>query len=267
MVGALAFGAGGVALAGALRGPVHTRVEIPLERWPRALDGFRIVQISDIHIGPILGRAFAADLVRRCNALEPDVIAVTGDLADGSVQRLEQEVAPFAELRARHGVYFVTGNHDHYSGVRDWVARVRELGLRVLRNEHVTIERDGASFDLAGVDDHQGTFADGWREDLPAALEGHDPARALVLLAHDPRTFKRSRSAGVDLQLSGHTHGGQIWPFHYLVRLSTRWVAGLYLEGPARIYVSRGTGFWGPPMRLRAPAEITEHVLRSPLGR
>ncbi len=262
LVGAAALAAGGVGLRSALRGPIQQRIEVRIRRWPEALDGFRIVQLSDIHIGPILGRDFAAALVERCNALRPDLIALTGDLVDGSVKHLAEEVAPFARLRAPHGVYFVTGNHDHYSGVRDWVRVVAGLGLRVLRNERVTIEANGACFDLAGVDDHNGSFEKGWREDLPAALDGRDPERPLLLLAHDPRTFKRAREMGVDLQLSGHTHGGQIWPFRYLVRLYTRWVSGLYREGDAQLYVSRGTGFWGPPMRLLEPAEITEIVVR-----
>ena len=261
---ALALGAGAHGLVSALRGPVHERVEVEIERWPRAFDGFRIVQISDLHIGPILDRAFAERVVTGCNALEPDLIAVTGDLVDGSVEHLRPEVAPLARLQAREGVFFVTGNHDHYSGARGWVRVAAELGMRVLRNERVAIERDGASIDLAGVDDHQGTFEEGWREDLEKALGGRDPQRPLVLLAHDPRTFVRARRMGVDLQLSGHTHGGQIWPFRYFVRLITRWVAGLYREGDAQIYVSRGTGFWGPPMRLFTPAEITELVIRCP---
>jgi predicted MPP superfamily phosphohydrolase len=255
---AVVLGAGGLAVATALRGPVLKRVRVGIPRWPAALDGFRIVQISDLHIGPILGADFARTLVERCNALEPDLLALTGDLVDGPVRHLRAEVRPFGELRARHGVYFVTGNHDHYSGASDWVDVVRELGLRPLRNERVTIERDGAVFDLAGVDDHNGDFQGGSREDLDRALDGRDSTRALVLLAHDPRTFRRARTQGVDLQLSGHTHGGQIWPFGYLVRLYTRWLAGLYREGDAQLYVSRGTGFWGPPMRLGPPAEITE---------
>ena len=261
LVAAGVFAVAGVAVATALRGPLHTRVRVAIPRWPAALDGFRIVQISDMHIGPILGRAFAEQLTRRCNALEPDLLAVTGDLVDGPVRQLRGEVTPFAGLRARHGVYFVTGNHDCYSGASDWVRVARELGMRVLRNERVVIERDGAVFDLAGVDDHNGAFEEGWREDLPAALDGRDTARPVVLLAHDPRTFRRACEMGVDLQLSGHTHGGQIWPFRYLVRLYTRWVAGLYREGQSQLYVSRGTGFWGPPMRLLAPAEITEILI------
>ena len=259
---ALVLGAGAWGLRGGLREPELRRVEHRLARGPRELDGFRIVQISDLHIGAILGRRFAARLVERCNALHPDLVAVTGDLVDGTVKRLSDEVAPFAELRAEHGVFFVTGNHDHYSGALSWLERVRTLGMRPLRNECVTIEVRGAAFDLAGVDDHRGGYFDGLREDLPRALHGRNTERALVLLAHDPSTFKRASATDVDLQLSGHTHGGQIWPFAALVRLVIPFVAGVYERNGSRLYVSRGTGFWGPPMRLGAPAEITEHILR-----
>lgn len=260
---AVALLAGGVGLRTALAPPALRRLEILLPRWPSALDGFRIVQLSDLHIGPLLDRRFAAHLAERCNALEPDLVAVTGDLVDGSVRHLEAEVAPLAALRARHGVYYVTGNHDHYSGADAWVACVGRLGWQVLRNRHVTIGDGGAAFDLAGVEDHHAHLVSATqREDLDAALAGRDAERACVLLAHDPATFAAAARRGVDLQLSGHTHGGQIWPFRYLVRLSTRWVAGHYRLGASQIYVSRGTGFWGPAMRLFAPAEITEIVLR-----
>jgi len=254
-----------VALRSGLRAPALRRVEVTLTRWPRALDGYRIVQISDVHIGPILGRRFAADLVARIEALGPDLIAVTGDLVDGPVAKLTDEVAPFGGLRARDGVWFVTGNHDHYSGAEAWVERLRALGLRVLRNEHVTLGEGEGRFDLAGVEDHHARLvSEGWAEDLPAALDGRDASRPVVLLAHDPSTFKQASRLGVDLQLSGHTHGGQIWPFSLLVRLAVPFLAGLYERGDSKLYVSRGTGFWGPPMRLLAPAEITEIVLRAP---
>jgi predicted MPP superfamily phosphohydrolase len=265
---ALAFVAAGV--RGARRGPVLERLELWLERWPAALDGFRIVQISDIHIGPILGRRFARELTDRVNALAPDLVALTGDLVDGSVSRLRDEVTPFADLRARHGLFFVTGNHDHYSGASRWTERIAELGFEILRNRRVTIESGGARFELAGVDDHRSGYESFAGENLDAALRDLPPGRAVVLLAHDPTTFKKASGMGIDLQISGHTHGGQIWPFAWLVRLAVPFVAGHYRRGRAQLYVSRGTGFWGPPMRLRAPAEITEIRLRSgaePVGR
>jgi hypothetical protein len=268
--GRAAFVGAGVAVAGALalrsglRPPAVRRVELALDRWPRALDGLRLVQISDIHVGPLLGRRFASDLVARVNALAPDLVVVTGDLVDGRVAHLEREVAPFAELRGRLGVYFVTGNHDHYSGAVEWVAAVERLGMRALRNARVTLGEGDARFDLAGVDDHRGDlYGREGGEDLDRALAGRDPERPVVLLAHDPTTWKAASRRGVDLQLSGHTHGGQIWPFMYVVRLAVPFVAGVYQRGGSTLYVSRGSGFWGPPMRLAAPAEITEIVLRA----
>jgi predicted MPP superfamily phosphohydrolase len=263
LVAGLALLAGSLAIREALRPPRLRQLEVRLARWPAALDGFRIVQISDIHIGPILGRRFARELTERVNALRPDLLAVTGDLVDGSVRQLEDEVAPFAALRARHGAFFVTGNHDHYSGVHDWDRKARELGLRVLRNQRCEIRDGGAVFDLAGVDDHRGDLFGSGGEDLDAALAGRDPDRPCILLAHDPSTFKRASQLSVDLQLSGHTHGGQIWPFGWFVRLAIPWVFGRHRRGAAQLYVSRGTGFWGPPMRLFAPAEITEITLRT----
>ncbi len=265
VVGAFALTAGGAALVSGLAAPRLARHHIELTRWPQELDGLRIVQISDIHIGSMIHAPFARSIVERVNALEPDLIAVTGDLVDGPVHHLEAEVAPFADLHARHGVYFVLGNHDYYSGADAWLEHVRKLGMYPLRNEHVRIERDEASFLLAGVDDHRGhLFGPGHGEDVPAAVEGRIPDEALILLAHDPSTFRAAQRHGVDLQLSGHTHGGQIWPFDLLVRAAVGFVSGHYRRGESQLVVSHGTGYWGPPMRLRAPAEIVEITLHPP---
>lgn len=253
----------GIGYWNARRGPERKHVEVKLAGWPAALDGYRIVQLSDVHISALIRRDYAQRLVDQCAALAPDLIAVTGDLVDGSVRSLRDEVAPFAGLRARDGVYFVTGNHDFYSDEESWVNRARELGMTVLRNQRISITRGDARFELAGVDDystHRRASTHGL--DLQAATDGWDQATPLVLLAHDPRSFERARARGVHLQLSGHTHAGQMWPFRFFVRFQTRWIAGLYRSGASQLYVSRGTGFWGPPIRFPRPAELTEIVVR-----
>jgi predicted MPP superfamily phosphohydrolase len=194
------------------------------------------------------------------NALEPDVVAITGDLVDGSVRELAGAIAPLAGLRAKHGVFFVTGNHEYYSGATEWIAYLRTLGVRVLRNERVALEVGGATaIDVAGVDDASArrSGVPGHRMDVEGALAGRDPERVLVLLAHQPKAIVKAAAHGVDLQLSGHTHGGQIWPWGCLVKLDQPYVSGLHRHESTQVYVSAGTGYWGPPMRLMAPAEIT----------
>ncbi len=259
---AVSLATGALVLGGTLSmatGPHIRRVQVALERWPQALDGFRIVQISDVHLSLTAGPRFAEKITRLCNELDPDLIAVTGDLVDGGVRELSEAAAPLAELRARHGVFFVTGNHEHYAGAGKWARKVTELGMQVLRNRHVTIGEGEATFQLAGTNDRMsGQYRAGGGEDLPGALEGTRPGLPVVLLAHNPKTFEEAAARGVDLQLSGHTHGGQLWPFNLLVRLQTRFIAGVYRVGRSQLYVSRGTGYWGPPMRVFAPAEITE---------
>jgi len=263
---ALAVGAGGVA-SGMLeaRGEhAVVDVEVRLAKLPRALDGFTIVQLSDLHVGMTIDRAFVQRVVDRANGLAPDLIALTGDLVDGTVEDLRDEIAPLGQLRARRGVFAVTGNHEYYSGADPWIAEVTRLGARYLRNERVTIGDGDACFDLAGVDDYAARGWAGHGEDLPAALAGRDPSRALVLLAHQPRQVRRACLHGVDLQLSGHTHGGQVWPWHYIVRLQQGGLlAGRYLYEGTQLYVSRGCGYWGPPVRVLAPLEITRVILRA----
>lgn len=263
-VALLAGGAGTLAARSGLTELLVKRVTVPLGRLPSELSGTRIVQLTDVHVGATIQRGFIERVVRETNALEPDVIAITGDLVDGSVAQLREHVAPLAELRAKHGVYFVTGNHEYYSGAEAWCAELTRLGIRVLRNEHVRIGEGEASFDLAGVDDYSAhRFGRGHGADLARALEGRDESRELVLLAHQPRQVFEADRLGVGLQLSGHTHGGQIFPWNFFVRLQQPVVSGLHRFGRALVYVSNGTGYWGPPMRLGAPAEITELTLTS----
>jgi uncharacterized protein len=238
--------------------PAVKKVGVSLARLPKTMHGTKLVQISDIHVGPTIGADWLRAVVERVNSLGPDIVAITGDLVDGSVEELREAVAPLRDLSARYGVYFVTGNHEYYSGVDGWLAELTRLGVRVLRNERVTIGAGGDSFELAGIDDssaHQ--FGHGHGADLEKALRGYDPGRELVLMAHQPRAIFEAADAKVGLQISGHTHGGQIWPWGYLVRLQQPYVRGLAQHGATQIYVSCGTGYWGPPMRLGAPPEIT----------
>lgn len=237
---------------GVLRGPRVKRVTVALGKLPRAAHGFRIAVVSDIHLGPILGRDFTQRVVDTVNATQPDLIAVVGDLVDGSVEDLGPAAAPLARLRARHGAYFVTGNHEYFSGAEQWVAEVRTLGLHPLENARSELPY----FDLAGVNDLQGE-SEGQGPDFDRALAGRDPARACVLLAHQPVQVHESVRHGVDLQLSGHTHGGQLWPGDLVAAAANPTVAGLDRYGDTQLYVTRGAGAWGPPTRVGAPSDVT----------
>ncbi|WP_245721239.1 metallophosphoesterase [Nocardia pseudovaccinii] len=241
-----------------LAGPRVKRLTVPLANLPRAAHGFRITVVSDIHLGPILGRGFAERVVETINGTQPDLIAVVGDLVDGSVEHLRSAVEPLSRLHARHGAYFVTGNHEYFSGAEQWIEHVRELGLRLLANSRTELPY----FDLAGVNDIQGGRI-GQGPDFAAALGDRDLARTAVLLAHQPVQIHDAVEFGVDLQLSGHTHGGQLWPGNFLASLANPTVAGLERYGDTQLYVTRGAGAWGPPVRVGAPSDITVIELAS----
>ncbi|SFF39326.1 metallophosphoesterase [Streptomyces mirabilis] len=255
---AVALGTVGYGTYGVLRGPRVKRVTVPLAKLPRSAHGYRIAVVSDIHLGPTLGRDFCRRVVDTINSTQPDLIAVVGDLVDGSVKDLGPAAAPLARLRARHGSYFVTGNHEYYSGAAQWVREVRELGLHPLENARTEM----AGFDLAGVNDVAGE-SEGHGPDFGRALGDRDTARAVVLLAHQPVQIHDAVKHGVDLQLSGHTHGGQLWPGNYIAELANPTVAGLERYGDTQLYVSRGAGAWGPPTRVGAPSDITVVELAS----
>jgi predicted MPP superfamily phosphohydrolase len=243
---------------------VVRRIEIPLRRLPPELDGFTILHLTDLHLDLVHGRKWLEEVVARANALDADLIAITGDLAEGSVAQFGRDAEPIGELTAPHGVFFVTGNHEYFHDLPGWLAYLEAAGVKVLRNERVAIGNPEIGLDLAGVDDPAGSrLAPGHGPDLARALEGRDPEREVVLLAHQPLIIREAARHGVGLVLSGHTHGGQIWPFSYLVYLQQPYVKGLKEEGGTRLYLSSGTGFWGPPMRLGTTAEMALITLRS----
>jgi hypothetical protein len=264
MGAAAGVGAAGVVGGGmvsALGAPEVNRLTIPLRRLDPGLAGFRIAVVADIHLGPLLGRGHTERVVRMINETEPDLVALVGDLVDGTVDELGPALAPVRDLVSRQGTFFVTGNHEYYSGYAPWITELERLGVHPLRNERTTISRGGAEFELAGVNDVNGrSYGDG--PDLDRALTGRDPARPVVLLAHQPVQVADAVVRGVDLQLSGHTHGGQFYPFHYVVRAAQPSLAGLSKVADTWLYVTRGVGFWGPPVRIGAAPEISVVELR-----
>ncbi|MEH0973414.1 metallophosphoesterase [Micromonospora sp. CPCC 205546] len=262
--GLTATGLTGYGIRTALGPPQLDRVQIPLARLPRSMDGLRIATVSDIHLGPLRGRAHTERIVAAINRLDADIVAVVGDLVDGSVAELGEAAEPLRGLRSRHGSYFVTGNHEYYSGVEEWVQELDRLGLRVMQNERTEIQARGGVLDLAGVNDvtaaGTGLAAPA---DYAAALGDRDPNRPVVLLAHQPVAAVEAAKFGVDLQLSGHTHGGQMVPFNLLVKLQQPVVSGLGEVDGTKVYVTNGAGFWGPPVRVGAEPQITLVELRS----
>lgn len=254
----LALAATALGFFNARRRPAVREVTLPIEGLPPALEGFSIVQISDLHVGPTIRRHFVRQVVDAANRLEPDLTVLTGDLVDGRVPDLREHTAPLADLRARHGVLAVTGNHEYYSGAAAWIAEYARLGLKVLINEHVLLEHGGARLVVAGVADYSAHhFEPSHRSDPQRALHGAPADAPRLLLAHQPRSAPAAVEAGFDVQLSGHTHGGQFFPWNFFVPLQQPFTAGLHRLGRLRIYISRGTGYWGPPKRLGAPSEIT----------
>jgi uncharacterized protein len=249
----------------ARRVPRVRRTDVVLPRLDPALDGLRVAVLADTHFGPLDRTAWSRRLVAAVNELDADVVVHAGDLADGRVAQRRGQVAALADVRAPHR-YFVSGNHEYYSNAQAWLECMTELGWTGLHNEHRVVERDGARLVFAGIDDVSaaGSGEAGHGADLDAALAGTRPGDPVVLMAHQPSEVRKAVAAGIDLQLSGHTHGGQIWPFHYLVRLQQPAVQGLtHHGGRTQLYTSRGAGFWGPPLRVFAPSEISLLTLRS----
>ncbi|WP_037616751.1 metallophosphoesterase [Streptomyces aureus] len=251
----------------ARRVPRVRRLDVQLPRLGTGLDGLRVALITDTHYGPLDRARWSERVCETVNTLEADVVCHTGDIADGTAERRRAQALPLGTVRATRARVYVTGNHEYYSEAQGWVDLMDELGWEPLRNRHLLLERGGDTLVVAGVDDvtAESSGLAGHRAHLDGALSGADPDLPVLLLAHQPKFIDRAAAAGIDLQLSGHTHGGQIWPFHYLVRIDQPAVAGLSRHGARTLlYTSRGTGFWGPPFRVFAPSEITLLVLRSP---
>lgn len=248
-----------IGLFNARRRAAVVDVEVPVANLPPELHGFSIAQISDVHVGPTIKQKYVDAIVDAVNGLDADVIAVTGDLVDGSVRQLAAHVAPLSRLRSRHGTYFVTGNHEYYSGAQAWTDEFQRLGMRVLTNEHVVLNYRDHQIVVAGVTDYSAHHFDPrQRSDPSVALQGAPASAAVkILLAHQPRSAAAAAAAGFDLQLSGHTHGGQFWPWNHFVRFQQPFTAGLNRLQDLWVYTSRGTGYWGPPKRFGAPSEIT----------
>ncbi|MCI5144776.1 MAG: metallophosphoesterase [Candidatus Electrothrix sp. AR3] len=242
--------------------PTINQFKINMPGLPKQFKGFKIVQISDIHIGELLLSTDLEEIVTLVNSLEPDIVAITGDLVDGDMEQLRMEISPLSRLQAKEGIFFVTGNHEYYSGVEQWLPEIEKLGIRVLDNRRTEINRGGESFIFAGVNDHQaGIFGEQYAPDFSQALAGIAQGEKIILLAHQPIAVREAAKYGVDLMLSGHMHGGQIWPFRYLTRLQQPYLKGFYRRKKTLLFVNQGTGYWGPPMRVGTYKEITEFVL------
>ncbi len=251
----------------AMRTPRVRRVDVTIDRLGQGLDGVRLVQLTDTHYGPINRARWSRNVARVVNGLDADVVCHTGDIADGAVAARLEQSAPLGVTNAKLARVFVTGNHEYYGDALGWIDHLQDLGWEPLHNRHLVIERGGDRLVIAGVDDAtaKSSGLPGHGTDHAAALAGADPDLPVVLLAHQPKQIDGAVAAGVDLQLSGHTHGGQIWPFHYLVRTDQPALQGLSRHGDrTQLYTSRGAGFWGPPFRVFAPSEITEITLHTP---
>lgn len=259
----VAAAASGYGFVQAHRRATLEQVEIPLSNLPPEFDGFRILQFSDLHAGPTIKRKYIEEVTEQILDQKADMIVFTGDLVDGSVAWLQDDVAPLKQLDAPFGKFFITGNHEYYSGVDGWVREAARLGFDVLLNEHRVLSKGNGRFVLAGVTDFGGgDFSATHKSDPSAAIAGSPEGLTKILLAHQPRSLTAAARAGFDIQLSGHTHGGQYFPGNYLARLNQPYIKGLHRHENMWVYVNRGVGYWGPPLRLGTSSELTLVTLR-----
>lgn len=248
----------GYGIYNVMKKPKVMRVNIPIENLPDELEGITIAQFSDLHVGPTIQGSFVQSVVKQVNDLNADIVVFTGDLVDGSVDALSEHVAPVTQLKSKYGKYFITGNHEYYSGVQSWVTKASELGFDVLLNENRKIDINGKSILLAGVTDYSGgQFLKSHISDPHKAIQSTEESNLKILLAHQPRSVYEASKAGFDIQLSGHTHGGQYFPYTFMAYIGQPFIKGLNKFENMWVYVNKGTGYWGPPLRIGAPSEIS----------
>ncbi|PZO84823.1 MAG: hypothetical protein DI626_07985 [Micavibrio aeruginosavorus] len=247
----------------ATAGPAVKHVTVPLKNLPAAFDGFTIAQISDLHTGPTIKRPYTQKIVDITNELNPDLVALTGDFVDGKIAELAKDVEPLRDLKSTYGSYFVTGNHEYYWGAEGWLGHFKALGIDVLPNEHRVIERGGEAILIAGVNDYSTLAMHSANACNPEkSIQGAPEGLVKILLAHQPVTYELSEPAGFDLQLSGHTHSGQYFPFNLVIPFFQKYYKGLNRHGDMWIYVNTASGYWGPPLRAGVPPEITLITLK-----
>lgn len=262
-VSALTAGTAAIGTFQALGGPKVYEVDVPLAGLPEEFDGYKIAQISDLHVGPTIGKKYVENVVKMTNSLTPDLVALTGDFVDGTVEQLKKSIAPLAQITTKDGMFFSTGNHEYYWGVEQWLEEFKNIGSQVLLNEHVVIKKGNSHVVLAGVTDVSGgEHLSAHASDAKKSIEGAPPEAVKILLAHHPKSYEDAHAAGFHLQLSGHTHGGQFFPWGILVKFAHKYYKGLNRHENMWVYVNRGTGYWGPPLRFAIPAEITLLRLR-----
>ena len=247
----------------ARKGPTIINQDIYLKNLPDSFENFTIAQISDLHVGPTIKKPYVEKVVNQISNLNPDLIAITGDMVDGSIDYLRKDLEPLSQVVASHGTYFVTGNHEYYSGAKRWLDETDRMGFTNLVNENRLITINDQSIALAGVNDYRAhQVIPSHRSNPQAALKGINSEKVKILLAHQPSSIFQANEAGFDLQISGHTHGGQFWPFTYPTKKANPYLSGLHNHNGTQIYVNSGTGYWGPPLRLGVTAEITLFKLK-----
>jgi len=257
-LGVLTVGSTVLGIGQAHAEPNVKEVKVPIKDLPEQFEGFRIAQVSDLHVGPTIGRRFAQTVVNRVNSLDADIVALTGDFTDGHVKDLKNDIAPIAELKSKYGVYYVTGNHEYYWDAVGWVEEFEKMGAKPLINKHEKINVDGAEIALGGVSDYSTRNYGALHASSPKkAFDGVPESMTKILLAHQPNSYAEAYKAGVNLQLSGHTHAGQYFPFSLLIPFFQKYYKGLNRHEDMWVYVNTGTGYWGPPMRAGVPSEIT----------